>query len=96
MNLVSLDQYVSHRGNASVLIIGSVYSTFPHVFNSSGTSLIPNPILELQDEQPSPSSPRIPILALDRSFLLHIALNPSFPEFLLLSSVRPSTLPLKT
>ena len=58
MNLASLDLYVSHHGNASVPIIGSVYATFPHVFDSSRNPLIPNPALELQDEQLSPSSPR--------------------------------------
>ena len=50
---------------------------FHNVYVSSGNALIPNSVLELQDEQLSPSSPRIPILALHRSFLLHIVVNPS-------------------
>ena len=52
-------------------------ASFPHVLLSSCLPPVPNPILESQVMQSFSLLPRKPILALERSLLLHTALNPS-------------------
>ena len=50
---------------------------FPQVLESSFSPPVPNPTLELQEVQSSSLLPRMPILALERTFQVHSTLNPS-------------------
>ena len=56
---------------------GMCVASFPHALSSGCSPAVPNPILELQEWQSFPLFPRMPILALDRSFFVLTALNPS-------------------
>ena len=56
---------------------GLCVALFPHVLESSRHPPVPNPILELQEPQSFCWLPTIPILALEKSTYLHIALKPS-------------------
>ena len=60
---------------------GENAASFPHVFVSSGLPPVPNPILESQVTHCSSLLLVIPILALDSSLLLEIALNPSLLQY---------------
>ena len=61
---------------------------FPHVIESSIFPLVPNPILELQETQLLPF-PTIPILALERFFQSHRALNPSLLQLICKEALEP-------
>ena len=52
-------------------------ASFPHVLESSNSPPVPNPILESGVLQLFSLLPRKPILALEKSWLLPAALNPS-------------------
>ena len=56
-------------------------ATFPQVFSSGFFPAVPNPILVLQDSQSFSLFAMMPILALERSFLVLAALNPSLLQF---------------
>ena len=60
---------------------GEYVASFPHVFVSSGFPPVPNPILESHKTQSLSSLLVIPILALDCSLSLQIALNPSLLQY---------------
>ena len=58
------------------------FALIPQVLGLSSVPAIPNPILESHVPQSFSLFPRIPILAFEKSGSLHLALNPSLPQFL--------------
>ena len=68
---------------------GEYIAWFPHVLESSVYSPVPNPILESQEEQAFCSLLTKPILALEASFSLHIALNPSLLQLVYKEACEP-------
>ena len=62
---------------------------FPHVIESSIFPPVPNPILELQETQSLSLFPTIPILALERLFQSHRALNPSLLQLICKEALEP-------